>query len=64
VCRSNLDSSWASASLLKDSYHATFQACPKCGKSELEIIPVSDYENHKMNNIKRGGIDLEFVNEK
>jgi peptide subunit release factor 1 (eRF1) len=54
---------WA-ASLLKDSYGPNFQVCPICGKRELEVIPVSDYEYYKMNIDNRRGIDIEFVKEK
>jgi hypothetical protein len=38
---------WA-ASLLKDSASVNFQLCPTCGKGDLEIIPVADYESYKM----------------
>ena len=54
---------WA-ASLLKDSASVNFQLCPTCGKGDLEIIPVADYESYKMSIDNKRGIEIEFVKEK
>jgi peptide subunit release factor 1 (eRF1) len=54
---------WA-ASLLKDSASVNFQLCPTCGKSDLEIIPVADYESYKMSIDNKRGIEIEFVKDK
>jgi len=54
---------WA-ASLLKDSASVNFQLCPTCGKGDLEIIPVADYESYKMSIDNRRGIEIEFVKDK
>ena len=59
VCNNCL---WA-ASLLKDSASVNFQFCPMCGKEDLEIIPVGDYESYKMSIGKKRGIEIEFVKE-
>jgi peptide subunit release factor 1 (eRF1) len=53
---------WA-ASLLKDSASVNFQLCPTCGKGDLEIIPVADYESYKMSIDNKRGIEIEFVKE-
>jgi hypothetical protein len=50
--------------LLKDSDSVNFHICPICGKGELEIIPVGDYESYKMSVDKKRGIEIEFVKEK
>ncbi len=54
---------WA-ASLLKDSASVNFQLCPTCGKGDLEIIPVADYESYKMSIDNKRGIEIEFVKDK
>jgi len=54
---------WA-ASLLKDSASVNFQLCPTCGRGDLEIIPVADYESYKMSIDNKRGIEIEFVKEK
>jgi peptide subunit release factor 1 (eRF1) len=54
---------WA-ASLLEDSASVNFQLCPTCGKGDLEIIPVADYESYKMSIDNKRGIEIEFVKEK
>jgi peptide subunit release factor 1 (eRF1) len=51
---------WA-ASLLKDAASVNFQLCPACGKGDLEIIPVADYESYKMSIDNKRGIEIEFV---
>lgn len=56
------DCLWA-ASLLKDSTSVNFQLCPMCGRKNLEIIPVDDYESYKMRIGKKRGIEIEFANE-
>jgi len=54
---------WA-ASLLKDSASVNFRLCPICGKRDLEIIPVGDYESYKLSIDKKRGIEIEFLKEK
>jgi peptide subunit release factor 1 (eRF1) len=54
---------WA-ASLLKDSASVNFRLCPECGKRDLEIIPVGDYESYKLRIDKKRGIEIEFLKEK
>lgn len=54
---------WA-ASLLKDSASVNFQLCPTCGKGDLEIIPVADYESYKMSIDNKRGIEIGFVKDK
>ena len=54
---------WA-ASLLKDSASVNFQLCPTCGKGDLEIIPVADYESYNMSIDNKRGIEIEFVKDK
>lgn len=51
---------WA-ASLLKDSASVNFQLWTTCGKGNLEIIPVADYESYKMSIDNKRGIEIEFV---
>ena len=50
-----------SACLLIDSY--TFIKCPNCMTDNIEVIPVSDYENYILNIHKDRGIDVEFSND-
>lgn len=51
---------WA-VSLLKGSQ--LFDRCPVCNGKVLEVIPVEDYENYKLEiNLKRG-LSIEFTGE-
>ena len=51
---------WA-VSLLKGSQ--VFHRCPVCNDKVLEVIPVEDYENYKLEiNLKRG-LSIEFTGE-
>lgn len=51
---------WA-VSLLKGSQ--VFDCCPVCNDKDLEVIPVEDYEDYKLDiNLKRG-LSIEFADE-
>lgn len=50
---------WA-ISLLKGS--RGFQACPACGNSMLDIIPVGDYESYTLQ-IRNKNVEIEFTKE-
>jgi hypothetical protein len=47
-----------SASLLKGS--KGFDICPICGKTNLEITPVDNYEDYLLHIDQRRGIEIEF----
>jgi hypothetical protein len=51
---------WA-ASLLKGS--SGFSICPLCGSQKLEVIPVNDYESHKMSITEKGSVEIQFRKE-
>lgn len=40
-----------------------FKICPICGNSNLETIPVNDYEAYTMN-IQGNNIEIEFTTDK
>lgn len=52
---------WA-LSLLKGSQ--VFGRCPICHRKKLEVIPVADYENYKLEVNQKRGLSIEFTNEK
>lgn len=35
-----------------------------CGKGDLEMLPVADYESYKISIDNKRGIEIEFVKEK
>lgn len=47
-----------SVSLLKGS--KAVNLCPVCNCWSLEVIPVDDYEDYKLEVTKKGGMSLEF----
>lgn len=49
---------WA-ISLLKDSQ--VFHRCPVCNGKDLEVIPVEDYEDYKLDINRKRGLSLEFT---
>jgi hypothetical protein len=49
--------SWT-ASLLRGS--SGFKICPVCGKSNLDVIPVSDNESYTVHIKDKRGIEIEF----
>lgn len=51
---------WA-ASLLKGS--RGFIACPVCGNTSLDVIPVNDYEAYTMN-VRNKNVELEFTKDR
>jgi 4-hydroxy-3-methylbut-2-en-1-yl diphosphate synthase IspG/GcpE len=57
ICNSCL---WA-ASLLRGSHG--FQACPICGRTVLDTIPVGDYEAYTLE-IHNKNVEIEFTKEK
>jgi Zn finger protein HypA/HybF involved in hydrogenase expression len=50
---------WA-LSLLKGSQ--VFDRCPMCHRKNLEVIPVEDYENYKLEVSRKRGLSIEFTN--
>ena len=57
ICNSCL---WA-LSLLKGSQ--VFDRCPICHRKNLEVIPVEDYENYKLEVNRKRGLSIEFTGE-
>jgi hypothetical protein len=51
---------WA-ISLLKGSQ--VFDCCPVCNGKDLEVIPVEDYEDYKLDINLRRGLSIEFTRE-
>jgi hypothetical protein len=51
---------WA-ISLLKGSQ--VFDRCPVCNGKDLEVIPVEDYEDYKLDINRKRGLSLEFTGE-
>jgi len=51
---------WA-VSLLKGS--PLFDYCPVCNRKDLEVIPVEDYEDYKLELNRKRGLSLEFSGE-
>ena len=51
---------WA-LSLLKGSQ--VFDRCPMCHRKSLEVIPVEDYENYKLEVNRKRGLSIEFTGE-
>jgi peptide subunit release factor 1 (eRF1) len=51
---------WA-ISLLKGSQ--VFDRCPVCNGKDLEVIPVEDYEDYKLDINRKRGLSLEFTSE-
>jgi hypothetical protein len=49
---------WA-VSLLKGS--RVFDSCPMCMTKSLEIMPVEDYENYKLEITTKRGLDVKFT---
>jgi peptide subunit release factor 1 (eRF1) len=49
---------WA-ISLLKGSQ--VFDRCPVCNGKDLEVIPVEDYEDYKLDINRKRGLSLEFT---
>lgn len=50
-----------SVSLLKDSQ--VFDRCPSCDARNLEVIPVEDYENYKLEVSQKTGLSIKFNGE-
>ena len=48
-------------SLLKGSQ--VFDQCPICHRKNLEVIPVEDYENYKLEVNRKRGLSIEFTDE-
>ena len=48
-------------SLLKGSQ--VFDRCPICHRKNLEVIPVEDYENYKLEVNRKRGLSIEFTGE-
>ncbi len=48
----------------KESASVNFQLCPKCGKGDLEMLPVADYESYKISIDNKRCIEIEFVKER
>lgn len=51
---------WA-VSLLKGSQ--VFDYCPVCNGKDLEVMPVEDYENYKLDINRKRGLSIEFTGE-
>jgi peptide subunit release factor 1 (eRF1) len=51
---------WA-VSLLKGSQ--VFDCCPVCNSKDLEVIPVEDYEDYKLDITLKRGLSIEFTSE-
>jgi hypothetical protein len=51
---------WA-VSLLKGSQ--VFDCCPVCNGKDLEVIPVEDYEDYKLDITLKRGLSIEFTSE-
>ena len=51
---------WA-ISLLKGSQ--VFDCCPVCNGKDLEVIPVEDYEDYKLDINRKRGLSIEFSSE-
>jgi len=51
---------WA-ISLLKGSQ--VVNRCPVCNGKDLEVIPVEDYEDYKLDINRKRGLSLEFTGE-
>ena len=51
---------WA-VSMLKGSQ--VFDQCPICHRKNLEVIPVEDYENYKLEVNRKRGLSIEFTDE-
>ena len=51
---------WA-VSLLKGSQ--VFDCCPVCNGKDLEVIPVEDYEDYKLDINRKSGLSIEFTGE-
>jgi hypothetical protein len=51
---------WA-VSLLEDS--PLFDYCPVCNRKDLEVIPVEDYEDYKLDISLKRGLSIEFTGE-
>jgi hypothetical protein len=51
---------WA-VSLLKGSQ--VFDSCPVCNAKDLEVIPVEDYEDYKLEITLKRGLSIEFTGE-
>jgi len=49
---------WA-VSLLKGS--KVFDCCPVCNGKDLEVIPVEDYEDYKLEISLKRGLSIEFT---
>ncbi len=47
------------ASLLRGS--SGFKTCPVCGRSNLDIIPVADFESYIVQIKENRGIEIEFT---
>jgi 4-hydroxy-3-methylbut-2-en-1-yl diphosphate synthase IspG/GcpE len=47
------------ASLLRGS--SGFKTCPVCGRSNLDIIPVADFESYIVHIKENRGIEIEFT---
>lgn len=50
-----------SVSLLKGS--EVFDRCPVCNSKDLEVIPVEDYEDYKLELSQKRGLSIEFNGE-
>jgi hypothetical protein len=50
-----------SVSLLKGSQ--VFDRCPACNSKHLEVIPVEDYEDYKLEVSQKTGLSIEFNGE-
>ena len=40
-----------------------FDCCPVCDGKDLEVIPVEDYEDYKLDINRKRGLSIEFTGE-